>query len=107
MTFTNATKLTLITAVAALVVGLLAALPAGAIVPPRDCGTLKVGSRKFNIKSDQLRCTTAKKYADAYIRHHTKPHYYSCKKGASGSSLAFRCVAEHYRPARTFFAIKR
>jgi hypothetical protein len=106
MSFKNATKLPLILAVAALI-SVVVAIPAGAIVPPRECGTLTVGTRKFNIKSDQLRCTTAKKYAANYIRSHTRPRYYTCKKGASGSSLAFRCVAAHYNPDRTFFAIKR
>jgi hypothetical protein len=106
MTFKNATKLSLILAVAALL-SVIATIPADAIVPPRDCGTLKIGSRKYNIKSDQLRCTTAKRYAEAYLRHRTKPRYYTCKRGASGSSLVFRCVAAHYNPDRTFFAIKR
>ena len=49
-------------------------LPAeSATVPPRNCGPLTVGSRHFIIKADQIRCTTAKTDAKAYLVSRRKP----------------------------------
>lgn len=86
---------------------LLAPVHAGAIVPPRDCKFMTIKGKRYNIKADQLKCTTARKYAEAYIRTSHKPSAYKCVKGSKGSSLAFNCVAKKYNPDRTFFAIKR
>lgn len=107
MTFTRALKMKLTALFAVVAVGALAATPAGAIVPPKNCGNVTVGSRTYNIKTDQLSCTSAKKYSLSYLRSSTKPRYYTCQKGAAGSSLKFRCVAARYNPDRTFFAIRR
>lgn len=107
MTFNIATKLKLTAAGAVAAVGLMTAVPADAIVPPRNCGTTTVNGKRYQIKSDQLRCTTAKRYARNYLRTRSKPRYYTCKRGARGSSLVFRCVAARYNPDRTFFAIRK
>ena len=107
MTFTNATKLELTTLMAVLAVTLIAAVPAGAIVPPRNCGTITVKSKRWQIVADQIPCTTAKKYATTYIRSYDAPRYYSCKRGPSGSSLWRTCRAVRYSPDREFKIIKK
>jgi hypothetical protein len=96
------------TTIAALIVAAAVAFtaPAGAIVPPKDCGIIKVKGKRYNVKSDQLKCTTARKYTTTYLTSHHKPSGYQCNR-YSGSKVAFRCVATKYNPDRTFFAIKR
>lgn len=91
----------------ALLVCLVAAGPAGAIVPPRNCGTITVKSKRWNIVADQLRCSAAKKWAATYIRTYKAPRYYKCKRGPSGSSLWRTCRATRYSPDREFKIIKK
>jgi hypothetical protein len=93
-------------AAAGLAAATLAAAPAGAIVPPKDCKIIKVGGKRYNIKADQLKCTKARDYSATYLRTHHKPSGYVCNR-YSGSSIVFRCVNTHYNPDRTFFAIKK
>ncbi len=87
---------------AACVLVLAVAQPAGAIVPPKDCGTTTVKSKRYQIKADQMRCSRAKDYARDYLRKRDRPRGYRCKN-YSGSKLKFRCQ----RGSKTFFAIKR
>ncbi len=96
-------KLTAVCAAAGLTA--LVAAPAGAIVPPRDCGKITVKGKRYNIKADQLRCPTARRYAEAYLRSGTRPRYYRCERGSG--RITVRCVAARYNPDRTFWAIKR
>jgi hypothetical protein len=105
-TFRPATILTALLAAAALFAAAFAAGPAGAIVPPKDCGKVKVGHKTYNIKADQLKCASARDYSVTYLKTHHKPRYYSCYS-YSGSSIKFRCIATKYNPDRTFWAIKR
>ncbi|MEA2272175.1 MAG: hypothetical protein QOI98_883 [Solirubrobacteraceae bacterium] len=79
---------------------------AHAIVPPKNCGTIKVSHKRWQIKADQIRCTTARKYATAYIAHHTRPRGYSCHK-FKGSALYAKCVNTKANPDRTIFIIKK
>jgi hypothetical protein len=105
----NTRTLTIFTALLAAVALFAAALvakPAGAIVPPKDCKTVTVNGKRYNIKSDQLKCSKARDYSVTYLKTHHKPRYYKCYS-YTGSQLKFRCQANHYHPARTFFAIKR
>ena len=76
--------------------------PAGATVPPKDCRTLTKQGQRYNIKADQLRCDTARRYAASYLTSGRKPSGYTCQKPRS-SKLAFRC----FRGVREFFAIRR
>lgn len=92
------------TLAATLALGFAATAPA--VVPPRDCGTLRVSGRSYNIKADQLRCSTAKKYATAYLAHHTRPKGFSCRRNKN-SALVAKCVNTHTNPDRTIFIIKR
>lgn len=93
----------------ALLIGfaLLVPVQAGAIVPPRDCKYMTIKGKRYNIKADQLKCTSARKYAQTYLTKRRKPRGYKCVRGSSGSKLAFNCVAKRYNPDRAFFAIKR
>src|SRR4051812_9088379 len=93
-------------AAAALIASLVAAGPAGAIVPPKDCGKITVKSHRYNVKADQLPCAKARDYSVTYLKTHHKPRYYSCFS-YSGSAIKFRCIATRYNPDRTFWAIKR
>jgi len=98
---------TLLALAAAGLLALATAVPAGAIVPPRNCKTMKVEGKRYNVKADQLRCRAARRYTKRYLRTGSKPGAYKCERGDKGSRLAFRCVAARYDPDRTFFAIRR
>lgn len=92
----------LLTAVC-LIVLTVAASPARAIVPPRDCGMTTVKGQRYNIKADQLRCSTAKPHARRYLSTGRRPSGYRCKRYSGSTALKFRCA----RGVRVFFAIKR
>ena len=100
---TGALRLALALAVAGTA---LAATHAGAIVPPKDCGRISVGSHRYNIKADQLKCSSARRYSARYLRTRHGPRDYACHR-FRGSALVFRCVNTRANPDRTFFAIKR
>ena len=102
---TSKTRLPLLLLAIALLVA-VAVPQAGAIVPPRDCKTITVSGKRYNIKSDQLRCTTARTYAERYLRSRSRPSGYVCKR-YTGSKLVFRCVNAGANPDKTFFAIKK
>lgn len=89
----------------ALALGAGHAAPAPAIVPPKDCGYVAVHAKRYNIKADQLACTTARRYSKNYlISVKRKPTGYRCTRYTSAETkLKFRCV----KGTRTFFAIRR
>jgi hypothetical protein len=89
----------------AMACALLAAFaPSGAaIVPPSDCGTLTVKGKRYSIKSDQLRCTTARSHARRYLSSRRRPSGYRCRDYGAGTKLKFRCS----RGVKVFFAIRR
>jgi hypothetical protein len=84
----------------------VATSPASAIVPPKSCGSIKVGHHRYNIKADQLPCSKARTYASRYISTGRRPRGYSCRK-YKGSALYARCVNTRANPDRTIFIIKR
>ncbi len=89
---------------AALVISSIAAAPASAIVPPRDCGFLTVKAQRYNIKADQMSCSDARAFSKNYLTSTTrKPKGYRCTRYGAETKLKFRCV----KGARNFFAIKR
>jgi hypothetical protein len=87
----------------ALLMALVAAAPARAIVPPKNCGFMTVSGHRYNVKADQLRCRPARTNTRRYLEHHRKPAGYTCRDYTSGTSLKFRCS----RGIKVFFAIKR
>jgi hypothetical protein len=90
-----------VAATVALVVAL--APQAWAPVPPKNCGMLAAKGKRFNIKADQIRCRTARRYARRYLASHRKPRGYSCRDYGRGTSIEFRCS----KGARVLFAIRR
>ncbi len=74
-----------------------------AIVPPSDCGSLTVKSKRYNVKADQLRCRTARTYATRYLSAHRKPKGFRCRDFGAETKLKFRCS----RGIQVFFAIRR
>jgi hypothetical protein len=82
---------------------LLSAAPAGAIVPPRNCGMMTVKAARFQVKADQIRCSAARPYARRYLATRKRPQGYRCRTYGSETALAFRCS----RGVKVFFAIRR
>ena len=76
---------------------------ASATVPPKNCGTMTVNSKRYQIKADQMRCATAKTYSRRYLSTHTRPSGYRCTDFSASTKLKFRCA----KGVRVFFAIKR
>jgi hypothetical protein len=85
---------------------LVVAVTSDAIVPPKNCGTITVKHRRYQIKADQLPCSTAKTYASRYLSTGTRPRGYKCHR-YSGSALVARCENTRANPDRTIFIIKR
>lgn len=79
------------------------AAPSAAIVPPTDCGLIIVKGKRYDIKADQLRCTTAKPYSSTYLSTQRRPPGYSCRDFGKDTKLKFRCS----RGIKVFFAIRR
>ncbi|MDQ3997339.1 MAG: hypothetical protein M3303_10015 [Gemmatimonadota bacterium] len=90
----------------ALLVAAAAAMTAEAIVPPRNCGYIRVSGKRYQIKSDQLRCTTARRYATRYMARGIRPRGYRCYRYRE-SSLKAKCVNRRANPDKTIFIIKR
>jgi hypothetical protein len=88
-------------AAAALVFALVPAA-ASATVPPRNCGPMKVSGRDYIVKADQLRCTTAKASAKAYLLSHRRPRGFTCRDYRN-TAMTFRCS----KGVQVFFAIRR
>ena len=88
----------------ALVVPAISAGAATAIVPPKNCGTQSSFGKRYQIKADQMRCSTAKRYSRRYLSTGRRPSGYRCKNfRASETKLRFRCA----KGVRVFFAIRR
>jgi hypothetical protein len=88
-----------------LAVGLLlvTAAPSPAPVEPRNCGMMTVKSKRYQVKADQVRCRTAKRWARSYLSRRSRPSGYTCRSFGSDTKLKFRCS----KGVRVFFAIKR
>jgi len=84
-------------------VALASALPASAVVPPTNCGNVKVKGDKFNVKADQIRCKKAKRFAVDYLKHKDHPRGYKCENYGAGTRIEFRCA----KGIKVFFAIRR
>ena len=82
---------------------LVFAAPSPAPVTPRKCGDITVGSKRYLIKADQIRCRTAKRWSRGFLKSGWRPSGYSCRNGDSGTQLRFRC----WKRQRTYFAVKR
>ena len=99
----GALALALASAAIALTAVFAGADDAGATVPPRNCGTMSVKSKRYQIKADQMRCSTAKTYSRRYLSRHARPAGYRCRDYNGGTALRLRCS----KSVRVFFAIRR
>ena len=92
------------TALTTVVVAALAAAPAPAVVPPRDCGTMSVSGKRYQVKVDQISCRSGKSYSKSYITRRTKPRGYTCKRyPVRKGRVSFYCNDGR----KVFFAIRR
>src|SRR4051794_1648873 len=80
-----------LTAAALVLACAIQAAPSAAIVPPTDCGIIKVKGKRYDIKADQLRCKTAKPYASKYLSTHRRPTGFVCRDFGKETKLKFRC----------------
>ena len=81
----------------------LSASPAMAVVPPKNCGMQTVSGKRYQIKADQIRCSTAKSHSRRYLSTGDRPSGYRCRNYTRSTKLRFRCA----RGVRVFFAIRR
>lgn len=89
-----------VTTAAALCLGTATTAPA--VVPPKNCGTIKVKGKRYNVKADQLSCRSAKTWTRRYLERRRKPKGYKCNR-YKNTKLVFRC----HRGIKNYFAIKR
>lgn len=86
--------------------GLMLVLAPGkawAPVPPRDCGMLEVHGKRFNVKADQVRCRTARRYARSYLSSGRRPTGFRCRNYGRETRIKFRCS----KGVEVIFAIRR
>lgn len=82
----------------------LAAGDAAAVVPPTNCGTVKLGARSYAVKTHSVSCSFARTWTVRYIRYNRRPSGWTCRKyDPRETRIRFRC----YRGSRDFFAIRK
>jgi hypothetical protein len=80
------------------------AVPAGAVVPPKGCGTITVNSKRYQVKADQMSCQTGRDHARRYLARHVAPSGYRCRDRPSRKGrVDFYCN----NGRKIFFAIRR
>ncbi len=89
-------------AVLAAALGVLAAAPARAVVPPRDCDTMREGGKRYAVKAHRLRCPTARRYARRWLESRRRPAGWRCTQPRN-TRLKLHCS----RGVRVFFVIRR
>jgi hypothetical protein len=87
-----------------LIVGALATQPAHAIVPPKNCGNIKVKHHPYHINADQIPCKRARSYSSAWLGSHKRPPHFKCVHN-KGTSLIYKCVNKSASPDQTIFII--
>lgn len=95
-----------IVALAASAAAALATAPAvaPAVVPPRDCGNMSISGKRYQVKVDQISCSSGKAYAKRYLQSSSKPRGYSCKRYPSRRNrVRFYCN----NGRKIFFGIRR
>ncbi|HEX8206330.1 MAG TPA: hypothetical protein VF587_09760 [Solirubrobacteraceae bacterium] len=89
---------------AAVVAALLVPTAATAVVPPKNCGTITVSGKRFQVKVDQISCASGKRYAKRYISRHRKPSGYKCQEPSKAKGrVNFYCN----NGRKIFFGIRR
>jgi hypothetical protein len=105
MTFTTPLSLKLAALMAVLAMALVAAVPADAITRPRECGKVSAKGKRWRVTADQIPCTTAKKWAVAYIKTRAVPRYFKCHKAADPKTYRY-CDTFRYSKPHTFFIFR-
>ena len=82
----------------------VAAAPAGATVPPTECGLTTIKGKRYEIKTHLVTCQRGKPWARTYLRSGRKPHGYRCRD-YSAKVTKFRFICR--RGGRDFLAIRR
>jgi hypothetical protein len=77
---------------------------ATAVVPPKNCGTMSVKGKRFQVKADQISCRSGRRYAARFLRRGSKPRGYRCRDYPSRKGrVDFYCN----NGRKIFFAIRR
>jgi hypothetical protein len=79
------------------------AAPAPAPVPPKNCGFMTVKGKRYNVKSDQMRCRKARRKTRSYLKGGGEPRGFDCTRYGRETNIAFRCQ----KGQAVFFAIRR
>jgi hypothetical protein len=75
-----------------------------AVVPPKNCGTMSVKGKRYQVKADQMSCTTGRDHARRYLQNGRKPRGYRCRDYPSKKGrVDFYCN----KSKKIFFAIRR
>ena len=89
---------------AALVAALTMTTAATAVVPPKNCGTMSVKGKRYQVKADQISCRSGRRYASRYLRTERKPSGYRCRDYPSKRGrVDFYCN----NGRKIFFAVRR
>ena len=90
--------------VAALAAALCLPAAATAVVPPKNRGTMGVKGKRFQVKADQMSCSTGRDHAKRFLTRGSKPRGYRCKDYPSKRGrVDFYCNNRR----KIFFAIRR
>jgi hypothetical protein len=84
----------------------LLALPVGAaaIVPPKDCGRMKLNGKRYQVKADQIGCKTGRRYVRNRLVRHRTPKGWRCSVyPAQKNRVRLSCN----RGRKQLFAIRR
>lgn len=89
---------------ATLVASLCLPAAATAVVPPKNCGSMTVKGKRYQVKADQISCSTGRDHAERYLKTHRKPRGYKCNDVSKARNrVTFTCN----NGRKTFFAIRR
>ena len=79
-------------------------LGASAVVPPKDCGMMRVDGKRYQVKVDQITCRSGRSYATKYLERKSRPSGYRCRTYPSHKGrVRFYC----HSGRKIFFAIRR
>ena len=94
-------SLLILAAVAAL---LALPLAADAVVPPKNCGTMTVSGKRYQVKADQISCRSGREHARRFIKTGRKPRGYRCRDyPTKRGRVDFYCN----NARKIFFAVRR
>jgi hypothetical protein len=83
---------------------LLLPATAGAVIPPKDCGRITVDEKRYQVKADQISCTTGRVNARRFLTTGARPAGYTCRNYPSRKDrVDFYCN----NGRKIFFAIRR